>query len=155
MRAKERAAARRQLDKRLQTLQNSAHFARPPRGWVKAIREALGMTTMQLGWRIGVGQSRAVEIEKAEVSGSLTLDSLERAAHALDCELVYVLVPRIPLQAMVEKRAAKLARSRVAAVQHTMDLEDQGVREPDKREQVVVLARELAEQSGSLLWNEE
>jgi len=55
---------------------------RPPRGWVKAIREALGMTTRQLASRIGVGQSRVVDIEKGEMTGSITLDSLQRAARA-------------------------------------------------------------------------
>ena len=89
MRAQDRATARRQLDKRLNLLRKKALFARPPRGWIKAIRESLGMTTRQFAGRIGVVQSRAVDIEKAEVTGSITLDSLERAARALDCELVY------------------------------------------------------------------
>ena len=94
MRAQDRATARRQLDKRLNLLRNKESFARPPRGWIKAIRESLGMTTRQFAKRIGIVQSRAVDIEKAEVKGSITLDSMERAARALDCELVYALGPR-------------------------------------------------------------
>ena len=113
------------------------------------------MTTTQLARRIGVGQSRAVDIEKSEVSGSLTLDSLERAARALDCVLVYALVPRKPLQTMVEERATLLARSRVQAARHSMALEDQGVKEPDEFEQIRALARQLAEKPGSQLWEEE
>ena len=70
--------ARKQLDKRLKILQNVDILARPPRGWIKAIREALGMTTAQLGKRLGVSQPRVLGIENAEVSGSITLDSLER-----------------------------------------------------------------------------
>ena len=58
MRAQERASARKQLDKRLNILQNVDVLARPPRGWIKAIREALGMTTAQLGNRLGVSQPR-------------------------------------------------------------------------------------------------
>jgi predicted DNA-binding mobile mystery protein A len=151
MRAQDRATARRQLDKRLNTLRSSS-FARPPRGWVKAIREALGMTTRQLAQRIGVVQSRAVDIEKAEVSGSITLESLERAARALDCELVYALVPRKPLETVIEERAANLAKSRVKAARHSMALEGQSLDEADEREQVRQLAKQLAEKSGSKLW---
>ena len=151
MRAQDRATARRQLDKRLNTLRNSS-FARPPRGWVKAIREALGMTTRQLAQRIGVVQSRAVDIEKAEVTGSITLESLERAARALDCELVYALVPRKPLETAVEERATNLAKSRIKAARHSMALEGQSLDEVDEREQIRQLARQLAEKFGSKLW---
>ena len=151
MRAQERATARRQLDKRLNIMRSSS-FARPPRGWVKAIREALGMTTRQLAQRIGVVQSRAVDIEKAEITGSITLESLERAARALDCELVYALVPRKPLETVIEERAANLAKSRVNAVRHSMALENQSLDEAEEREQIRRLAKQLADESGSKIW---
>ena len=85
MRPQDRALARKQLDKRLNLLLDSDSLARPPRGWIRAIREALGMTTEHLAKRIGVSQPRVIEIEKAEVSGSITLKTLQRAANALDC----------------------------------------------------------------------
>jgi len=151
MRAQDRAMARRQLDKRLNTMRASS-FARPPRGWVKAIREALGMTTRQLAQRIGVVQSRAVDIEKAEVTGSITLESLERAARALDCELVYALVPRKPLETVIDERATNVAKSRVKSARHSMALEDQSLDEADEREQIRQLAKQLVEKSGSRLW---
>ena len=153
MRAQDRATARRQLDKRLNTLRSSS-FARPPRGWVKAIREALGMTTRQLAQRIGVVQSRVVDIEKAEVTGSITMESLERAAHALDCELVYALLPRKPLGTVIEERATHLAKSRVKAARHSMALEGQSLDEADERQQIRQLAKQLAEESGSKLWED-
>jgi len=155
MRSKDRAVARRQLDKRLNALRDVKMKAqRPPRGWIKAIREALGMTTKQLAVRIGVGQSRTVDIEKGEISGSITLDSLQRAAHALDCELVYTIVPRSTLDSMVEDRAQTLAKIRVKTARHTMTLEDQRLDEDDEREQVLALTRKLSEQSGSALWED-
>ena len=155
MRAKDRAVARRQLDKRLDALREIRLSAqRPPRGWIKAIREALGMTTRQLATRIGVGQSRVVNIEKAEVSESITLGSIQRAARALDCEFVYALIPHSSLDSMVEDRANTLAKSRVKAARHTMTLEGQCLDEDDEREQVTELARKLAGQSGSALWGD-
>ena len=141
MRAEDRATARRQLDKRLNTLHNTEVFARPPRGWVKAIREALGMTTAQMARRLGVAQSRAVTIEQAEAKGTITLNSLEKAAQALDCRLVYVLVPRKPLEALVEDRAQALAKKRLKSTAHSMALEDQSVETEDESEQLKALTR--------------
>ena len=129
---KDRSIARRQLDKRLASGQNEELFARPPRGWIKAIREALGMTTAQLGKRLGVVQSRVVAIEKAETTGSITLESLERAARALDCRLVYTLVPGKPLEELVADRAKILARKRLQSAGHSMKLEAQGVDAEDE-----------------------
>ena len=155
MRTQERASARHQLDKRLNILQNVNILARPPRGWIKAIREALGMTTAQLGKRMGVSQPRAVGIEKAETSGSLTLESLERAARALDCRLVYALVPRKKLELLVEDRARELAKKRLRATSHSMALEDQRVDEADELEHLKRLVQKLLEQPGSTLWEDE
>ncbi len=155
MRAQERASARRQLDKRLTLLRNAEGLARPPRGWIKAVREALGMTTAQLGKRLGVSQPRAVAIEKAEATDSITLETLERAAQALGCRLVYALVPPKPLEALAEERAALLAARRLRATRHSMALEAQGVDKAEEEEQIKELAKRLLDQSGSALWEDE
>ena len=78
---------------------------------------------------------RVVGIEQAEVKGAITLDSLERAAHALDCQLVYALVPRKPLDTLVEERATRLATTRLDSTRHTMALEAQAVDTRDEDEQ--------------------
>ncbi|MHB1247772.1 MAG: mobile mystery protein A [Sulfuriferula sp.] len=153
MRPDDRQTARRQLDKRLSTMPGAEVIARPQRGWVKAIREALGMTTTQLAKRLGVSQPRVVGIEQAEAKGAITLDSLERAAHALDCRLVYALVPRKPLDALVEERAERLAEKQLASARHTMVLEAQTVDTRDEDEQRKRLIRRLVEQAGSELWD--
>ena len=155
MRPEDRSTARRQLDKRLSSMQNMQLFVRPPRGWLKAIREALGMTTAQLGQRLGVVQSRVIAIEQAEAKGTITLNSLEKAAQALDCRLVYALMPRQPLEDIVEQRASLLAKSRLKSTGHTMTLEAQGVDATDESEQLKRLIRQLVEKSGSKLWEED
>src|ERR1044072_5621234 len=119
MRAADRASARTNIDKRLNPLMNVASLARPPRGWIKAIREALGMTTAQLAQRLGVAQPSAVGIEKAEASKTITLATLERAARALDCTLVYALVPRKPLHTLVNERALEEERERMRTSSHS------------------------------------
>jgi predicted DNA-binding mobile mystery protein A len=155
MRAEDRATARRQLDKRLNSLRNSESLTRPSRGWVRAIREALGITTAQLARRIGVSQPRAVAIEKGEADGSITLDSLERAAHALDCRLVYALVPRDPLDEIVRARAQRLALKRLESTRHSMSLEGQDVDETDEQEQLKRMVTRLLDKAGSELWEED
>ncbi|MCU7923467.1 MAG: mobile mystery protein A [Candidatus Thiodiazotropha sp. (ex Dulcina madagascariensis)] len=154
MRSEDRATARRQLDKRLSLLTSADNLARPPRGWIKAIREALGMTTAQFGKRMGVSQPRAVVIEKAENTASITLGSLERAAQALDCRLVYALVPRKPLDKLVAEQAEILAQKRLESAGHSMKLEDQGVDTRDEREQLKSLIDKIIARGGSKLWEE-
>ena len=155
MRPQDRTTARRQLDKRLDALRHQEGFARPPRGWIKAVREALGMTTAQLAQRLGVSQPRAVAIEKAETTNSITLETLQRAAHALDCELVYALVPRKPLETLAEERAIKIARKRMQATRHTMALEAQSVDQASEDAQLKAMAKRLLEKPGSALWDDE
>jgi len=152
MRAQDRASARKQLGKRLNKLRNSDALSRPPRGWIKAIREALGMTTTQFGKRLGVSQSTALGFEKSEVSKGITLETLERAARALDCRLVYALVPSKPLELLVEDQARELAKKRLRATSHSMALEDQRVDEADERDHLERLVQKLLNQPGSALW---
>jgi predicted DNA-binding mobile mystery protein A len=131
----------RHLDQRFASLRPFAKSQRPPKGWVRAIRDALGMTTTQLARRIGVSQPRVVELEQAEVSGSITLHSLQRAAEALGCHVVYALVPDKFLAEIVRERAERLADRRASAVEHTMRLENQAVRDKNAahklREQII------------------
>ena len=142
-----RHTARRRLDQRLVGLDLGQ---RPPRGWIRAIREALGMTTGELGQRMGLTQSRISQIERSEELGSIRLDTLERAARALNCQVRYVFVPNEPLEDMVQRQARLRAEVEVAAVTHTMALEDQ-VPEPEVLDAQV---KELAERfvEGRRLW---
>ena len=133
-----RRTARRRLDQRLVGLDLGQ---RPPRGWVRAIREALGMTTAELGQRMGLTQSRVSQIERSEELGSIRLDTLERAAQALNCQVRYVFVPNEPLEEMVQRQARLRAQAEVDAVTHTMALEDQ-VPEPGVLD---ALVKEMAE----------
>ncbi|MDP3737458.1 MAG: mobile mystery protein A [Hyphomonadaceae bacterium] len=124
-----------QLDRRFEEIRPLLkQLERPSRGWIKALREGLGMTTAQLARRMGVSQPRIAELEKAEAARNVTLSSLERAAEALDCRLVYVLVPNRPLSERLEERADQVAEEQLAAVDQTMKLEKQSVSNAKQRE---------------------
>jgi len=118
----------RHLDQRFSTLQRLAKGQRPPKGWIRAVREALGLTTAQFARRLGIAQPSVVELEQSEAANSITLRTLERAAEALGCRVVYALIPQEPLAETVRKRAELVAERRMAAVEQTMRLEDQAVR---------------------------
>lgn len=117
----------RHLDQRFKALRPLVEASRPPKGWVRAVRDALGMTGTQFAKRLGVAQPRVLELEKGEVSGSLTLKSLERAAEALGCRVVYALVPEKTLAETVERQAVRVADRQLAQVEQTMSLENQSV----------------------------
>ena|SRR5271165_1385545 len=144
----------RHLDKRFAALRRLENTPRPPKGWLRAIRDALGMTSAQLARRLGVSQPRIIELEQSEVSGSVTLHTLRRAAEALGCRLVYALVPKEPLADIVRARAELVANRQSAAVEHSMRLEDQAVRDTRARRE---LRRQLIEDLLShpaRLWDE-
>ncbi len=117
--------ARQRLDQRLSPLKPEDRFHPPPKGWIRAIRDAIGMTGGQLASRLGVRPQTIDAIEKSEAAGSIQLNTLRRAAEALDCTLVYALVPRTSLDSTVNQRARKIAIRDLQRVAHTMKLEGQ------------------------------
>lgn len=121
------STARRHLDSRFARLKEVASQPVPHRGWVRAIRDALGMSTTELAARMGVTQSRISAVEQGEVAGTIKLETLRRAAEALDCDLVYALVPRTTLSESVHRQARRKAEAHLRTVQHHMRLEGQAV----------------------------
>src|SRR5579872_6587881 len=120
----ERKLLRQQLDAKL-TRFKSLVTIKTDSGWIKLIREALGMTTTQLGKRVGIDQSRITRLENAETEGDLKLSSLKKIADGLDMQFVYAFIPKTNLEDMVQVQARKIAKKRMKKVTHTMRLEDQ------------------------------
>lgn len=122
-----RAFARKQLDQKLKKFADTKQSPPPMRGWIRAIRDAIGMTGEQLARRIGVQKQRIVALEKGEVAGTVTINSMKKAAEAMDCVFVYALVPRDSLEVTVEKQARQYAVKLQGMIQHSMLLEEQGL----------------------------
>lgn len=146
--------ARKQLERRLAHLRNAQEFARPKRGWIKAIREALGMTAAQLGRRVGVSPSRIARIETDEGEDALTLATLRRTAEGLNCTLVYALVPNAPLDDMLRERAQAAADAELARTHHSMRLENQTLGKRDLEDERERLTAELLKGSPRRLWDQ-
>lgn len=135
-----------------QHLKNVRVYDRPSEGWIHAIRAALGMSVRQLAERMGMKQQSASRLETNEADDSITLKSLRKAAEAMDCKLVYAIVPHDgTLQNIVKKQALKKAKALVKPVDHTMQLESQGVGNTQGKIQQV--ADELAQNINTKLWD--
>jgi predicted DNA-binding mobile mystery protein A len=126
---------------------------RPPqRGWLKAIRESLGLTERQQASKLGITGSSLHKSELAEAEERISLGQLRKLADGLDCELVYALVPRKPLTQVVEDQARSIALQEVSSVAHTMTLEDQRPAMERLRKQVELRTAELLRGRWSDLW---
>lgn len=131
MKSTAKARARERLDDRLTALKPESRFQPPPKGWIRAIRDALGMSGVQLASRLGVRPQTVEAMEKSEAAGSIQLDTLRRAAEALDCTLVYALAPKKTLEQTVNNRARAIAIKELARIAHTMKLEGQETSDHD------------------------
>ena len=124
----------------------------PPRGWLKLIRESLGLTERQQAARLGISAPTLHKSEQAEADERISLGQLRKLAEGLDCELVYALVPRKPLTQVVAERAGAIALQEVGAVAHTMCLEDQRPDTASLQKQVEQRTETLLRGRWSALW---
>lgn len=141
-----------QVDAALEVWRAAGLPSRPSTGWIKAIREALGIPATYLAKRLGVVHSSVVRLESSEADDTITLASLRRAAEALGCELQYALVPRKPLAETLDAQAEKVARARMEAVAHTMALEAQATSKNTVDTQLRELKESLLKGSRRELW---
>lgn len=134
-----------QLARSLEGFETAKSVVRPKRGWLRAIREATGLTLTEVGKAIGATPSHLQALENSEAHERITLNSLKKVAAAMGCQLVYAIVPQSgTLEELAEKRASTEAAARVRAVEHTMALEDQapgGVSERIQEETRRILKR--------------
>lgn len=119
------ALQRSQLDARLNLSTPLGQVVTPRRGWIHAIRTALGMSQTQLARRVGLTRAAVSKWEAREPLGNITVSTLRQAAAALECDLFMALVPTDGLQRTVERQASQKATEERNRIVHTMRLENQ------------------------------
>jgi predicted DNA-binding mobile mystery protein A len=83
------------LDLQISAMQLArSDIRRPSKGWLRTVRDAIGMTRSKVANRIGITRQSYTTLEQAEADRSITLKSLDRAAEAMGCEVIYFLVPK-------------------------------------------------------------
>ena len=149
-----RRLARRQLSQALAPFVEASQIPRPRDGWIAALREAVDMTVRQFAARLDVSPSTVVRLEQRERDDTISLGALRRAADALDCDLVYAVVPRHAapsesagtlLDSLIEARAREVAASELNRIAHTMALEGQAVNAAEMQAQFIERAAVFAE----------
>lgn len=153
MKPQHKQIARRQLDATLAKFSEAKTVQPPAKGWIRAVREALGMSGKQLAKRLQVSQPRVFKLEQDEPAGAVTLRTMQQTAEALDCVFVYALVPRSSLVETVRTQARLVAAERLQRVSHTMLLEAQGLSSAEQQDSLDVAVEELVRETPRDLWD--
>ena len=144
-----------QLDRILARFQPLTEIPLPRDGWLKTIRTTLRMSGRQLARQLGISPPSLHSLEANEISGGLTLANLGRVAEALNCRLVYALVPNTSLTDEVTARARDLAERRVRYIAHSMALEDQAPDQATLQAQIDNETRAILIRFPRNLWEED
>jgi len=143
-----------QLNQKMQGYASLQKTAIPPTGWIKAIRSTLGMSLLQLGNKLSITKQSALDIEKREKDGSITLKALKETAKALDMQLVYGFVPNDgTLEELIDRKARELATKIVMRTSTTMKLEDQENSRQRIEQAIQERAAELKHEMPKILWD--
>jgi predicted DNA-binding mobile mystery protein A len=143
-----------QLDNKLQKLSPLMDLAVPENGWINLFRTSLNMSLRQLADRMDMTIQGASKIEKNEVEGAITLNTLKKAGKAMDLKLVYGFVPKNgSLEKLIEQKAAEMASKIVMRTSTTMKLEDQEVSSQRIKAAIEELTAELKKEIPKSLWD--
>ena len=146
---------RKHLDDLIKALAQAGTVARPRLGWLKAIRESLGLSSRQLATLLGTNNAAVLRLEERETKGTATMEAIERAAKAMGCRLTYGVIPidaADTLEKIVDKKAHAAAARILKPVAHSMKLEKQGVGGSAEVAQMETLAQELKARLDPALW---
>ncbi len=155
MKAKQKKLAREQLDETLKKFLPLKIVSAPRKGWIRAIRDALGMTGEQLAKRLKTNKQRISRIEQDEKLGKVTLKTLRNVAEALDCEFVYGFVPRESLEQTVRSQARYVAKKHMSRSNQMMRLEKQELNDKEKEKAMESLIRDITSTIPKSLWDEQ
>ena len=129
-----RALRLKQLAESLKPFERARAVLRPRRGWLRAVREATGLSLSQVGRAIKATPQLVASLEKSEERSRITLHSLEMAAEAMGCKLVYAIIPKFgTIVDLADERNRRDAERDIRAVEHTMALENQAVGRVDEK----------------------
>jgi predicted DNA-binding mobile mystery protein A len=120
------ALALKQIERRFKSFDPALFKAE--QGWIRQMREALGMTLSKLGKVCGVSTPTMAQAERREVDGKVTVETLKNAAEAMNCVFVYMFVPKSEMSVFIERKAYEKAKRILTSADIHMSLEDQKVK---------------------------
>lgn len=129
-------------------------LAVPSEGWIRKVRKSLGMSGAQLARRMDITRAAISNTEKAELEGRVTIKAMREAAEAMDCRLIYAIVPEKDIETLIRKRAREKAMAKVKKVNQHMALEGQTLSSDRIELEIERLTDELVKNLPAELWNE-
>ncbi len=143
-----------QLSRKMIVFGSIQQTAVPPSGWIRTIRNALGMSLQQLGKKLSITRQSVQEMEQREQDGTITLKSLKEVAKAMDMQLVYAFVPVDgTLEDLIERKATALARQIVMRTSNSMKLEDQQNSSERLEKAIQERANAIKNEMPKILWD--
>ncbi|MBS6210026.1 mobile mystery protein A [Proteus cibi] len=124
----------------------------PKEGWVRTIRKALDMSGAQLAEKLDSSRNRISILERREIEGDITLNQLKLLAEQLNCDFTYALVPKKPVEEIIEDRVTEIAIQSLDSNAQNMFLEAQSI---DKKAQEHLLEqakKEIIASGGRIIW---
>jgi predicted DNA-binding mobile mystery protein A len=148
-------AAQQQYQRIVDNAARCANLQTPPEGWLRTVRNALGMSGAQLAKRMGVTRARVAQAEHAELTSGVTLKSMQATAEAMGCRFVYAIIPPGRIEDIVLAQARKKAMEIVGTASTHMALESQTLPNDKIAEQVDRLTQELAREMPPDFWRDQ
>ena len=136
-----------QIDLKIKAFSGVLPDSKPMGGWIEAVRKAIGMNMRQLATKMNKTPQAIKQIQEREKAGTITLNSLEETAAAMNMRLVYAIVPMetSSLSELIQQQAEKMAKEIVIRANKTMSLEDQKISEKRIKNSIKEISAELAE----------
>lgn len=144
-----------QVQASLNDLDDLALKPAPKSGWIQVIRKVLGLSSRQLAKRLGCTQSNVMAFERREKKRTISLETLDQVASAMNCRCVYFFIPNKPFDQILKERAQLIVKKRLSVVEHSMKLEQQGISSEQRQQQENELVEELLQGSPKDLWNDD
>jgi len=117
-RADRHQETRQKLDEMLLAFRAARIATGERRGWLRAVRQVVGIPVKEVARRLGVCKLEVFRLEKSESESRIILGTLRRAAEALDCDLIYALTPRKgTLEELAAEQRAAREKEREAALE--------------------------------------
>ncbi len=127
----------------------------PPEGWLRTARSALGMSGADVAKKMGVTRARVTTAERAELTGGVTLKTMQATAEAMGCRFVYAIIPASgDVEDIITAQARKKAMTIVGTASKHMALEDQKLPDDKIAQEVERLTREIALEMPSNFWSD-
>ncbi|MBI4979489.1 MAG: mobile mystery protein A [Spirochaetes bacterium] len=151
---KQKMLAIEQLDRKFEAIRIIEKIIPPEQGWINSVRTAIGMSLKQMGIKLGISIPSAKGLERRERNGSITINSLKKAADKLEMKLVYGFVPKgESLEKMIEEKAYEAAKKIVMRTAVNMQLEDQGNSQARLEREIKNKAEEIKKELPKFLWD--